>query len=226
MPRRASLLRLFFPPPPVPPARAPYGLDVDGIAATVQRKPIRGLRMRLVPPAGALHVSAPLRASERSIRSFITERRDWILKHQQRMAADALRQAGAERALAQLSPPERRARERQERRRLLADAQALLPRWEAALGVHAGGLAIRSMRSRWGSCNTRTGKITLSLALAQQAPGILEAIVVHELAHLRVPHHGPAFKALMDEHLPDWRLRKKKMRESSPGLFSEGIEHA
>ena len=164
--------------------------------------------------------TAPLRASERSIRAFITESRDWILKHQQRMTAEAERHASAKQALANLSPTERRTRERQERRQLLADAQALLPRWESALGVRASGLAIRAMRSRWGSCNTRTAKITLSLALAQQAPEILEAIVVHELAHLRVPHHGPAFKALMDEHLPDWRLRRKKMRDSTLDLFS------
>lgn len=195
-------------------------MDVDGITAVVQRKPIRTLRMLLKPPQGDLHVSAPLRASLRSIRSFIDERRDWVLKHQARMGAQAQRSRAAEAALAQLSPAERRARERQQRRRLLADANALRPRWEAALGVKASALSIRAMRSRWGSCNTRTGRITLSLALAQQPPEVLEAILVHELAHLLVPHHGPAFKAVLDEHLPDWRARKKSMRDSTLDPFS------
>ncbi|NLG08305.1 MAG: M48 family metallopeptidase, partial [Deinococcales bacterium] len=30
-------------------------------------------------------------------------------------------------------------------------------------------------------------------------------IVVHEVAHLLVPDHGPRFKALMSRHVPRWR---------------------
>ena len=43
------------------------------------------------------------------------------------------------------------------------------------------------------------------------ALGSVEYVVVHELTHLRVANHGPEFKALMDERMPDWRERRKAL---------------
>lgn len=96
-------------------------------------------------------------------------------------------------------------------RELLAAATALLPEKEAALGVKAEGLKIRAMRSRWGSCNTRSRRITLALELARHPPECLETILVHELIHLIVRSHGPRFKGLMDKHAPQWRSIRKAL---------------
>ena len=41
---------------------------------------------------------------------------------------------------------------------------------------------------------------------------LVEYVVVHELTHLRAHDHGPAFKAFMDARLPDWRLRRRRLR--------------
>ena len=30
-------------------------------------------------------------------------------------------------------------------------------------------------------------------------------VIAHELLHLRVPNHGPLFKALLTAHVPAWR---------------------
>ena len=69
----------------------------------------------------------------------------------------------------------------------------------------------RSMRSRWGSCNSRTRTITLALELARKHREGLEYVLVHELAHLLVRSHGKRFKSILDRHLPDWRLRRKNL---------------
>ena len=100
-------------------------------------------------------------------------------------------------------------------RELLKAALALLPQRQAAMGVEASGLKVRAMRSRWGSCNTRSRAITLALELARRPPECLEYILVHELAHLRVRSHGKRFKAILDKQLPDWRARRKQL--NSPG---------
>lgn len=95
------------------------------------------------------------------------------------------------------------------REALLSCLPALAAKWEPLLGVHAGRWGCRRMTSRWGSCNTRTGRISLNLELARRHPACLEYVVVHELAHLLEPGHGPRFKAILDRALPDWRAREK-----------------
>ena len=63
----------------------------------------------------------------------------------------------------------------------------------AILGVRAGKLAYRNMKSRWGSCQPSTGRICINVRLALYPPECLEYVVVHELCHLLVHGHGPGF---------------------------------
>lgn len=50
---------------------------------------------------------------------------------------------------------------------------------------------------RWGSCSPETGSIRISDRLAALPPWVLDHVIVHELAHLKEPGHGPAFQALV-----------------------------
>lgn len=52
-------------------------------------------------------------------------------------------------------------------------------------------------RHRWGSCTTATGHIRISSRLAEVPPWVLDHVIVHELAHLVVPDHSPAFHELL-----------------------------
>ena len=42
----------------------------------------------------------------------------------------------------------------------------------------------------------------------------VEYVVVHELTHLKAHGHGVRFKALMDERLPDWRERRRALKNA------------
>ncbi len=53
---------------------------------------------------------------------------------------------------------------------------------------------------RWGSCSTGTGHIRISSRLAQAPPWVLDHVIVHELAHLVVPNHGPDFQDLVSRN--------------------------
>lgn len=56
------------------------------------------------------------------------------------------------------------------------------------------------MRRRYGSCTPAEGSIRISRELAA-APGyVLDHVLVHELAHLQEPGHGPRFRALVDRY--------------------------
>ncbi len=106
------------------------------------------------------------------------------------------------------------------RQQLEKSALPLLNFWQQRLGVHYSGLRLRLMKSRWGTCNVRTGQITLNLLLACWPQECLEYIVVHELTHLIVADHSARFHALVEKVLPDWKQRKKMLREFKP-LFNE-----
>lgn len=50
---------------------------------------------------------------------------------------------------------------------------------------------------RWGSCTPADGTIRLSHQLQDMPDYVVRAVMMHELAHLLVPGHGPEFQALM-----------------------------
>lgn len=68
---------------------------------------------------------------------------------------------------------------------------------------------VRSMTSRWGSCQPQTGKITLNSKLVFYSKEAIEYVVVHEFAHFAHPDHSKAFWALVAEIMPDYKERKK-----------------
>jgi predicted metal-dependent hydrolase len=93
----------------------------------------------------------------------------------------------------------------------LALAQ-MAPGWEALVGRGAERWTVRSMTTRWGSCNSRTRRISMNLQLAAFDPKYFEETLVHELVHLWEPNHGPRFYARMDALLPTWRVTRREMR--------------
>ena len=149
---------------------------------------------------GRVIVRAPLRLSQERIDAFLADRADWIAKHLAKQAQ-----------LPPAPPPPTEA----EIRALKARAAAILPEkvafWSAKTGLTPTGVKITSARRRYGSCNSRGG-ICLSCFLMNLPEEAVDLVVVHELCHLKVMGHGPAFYALLEKHLPDWQERKKLLK--------------
>lgn len=176
-------------------------LQVDDLAVNLVRKKVKNLNIR-VRPDGSVWASAPKRMSKALIERFVRSKRDWIDDVRARYADSPT--AIAERATDE---------ERKEWRDLVsACVPILIEQWEPIIGVRAGRIAYRNMRSRWGSCQPDSGRICINTRLALYPPECLEYVVVHELCHLRERGHGPKFKALMDRYLPNWREVRDKLR--------------
>ena len=91
-------------------------------------------------------------------------------------------------------------------------AEPLLERYAQQLQVQPSKLRTRTMSSRWGSCNVKTGAITLNTRLAEYEPICLESVVVHELCHLIERGHNARFYAEMDHVFPAWREAHELLR--------------
>lgn len=74
---------------------------------------------------------------------------------------------------------------------------------------------VDNQEHRWGSCSA-DGSIRLSSRLAPYPGWVLDFVLVHELAHLAEPDHGPGFQAL---------VRRYPRAERAQG-FLEGVSSA
>ena len=73
-------------------------------------------------------------------------------------------------------------------------------------------ITIRDQKTRWGSASRR-GTLSFSWRLVLCPPWVLDYVVVHELAHLKVSGHGRAFWRIVERHFPDARAGRKWLRE-------------
>lgn len=73
-------------------------------------------------------------------------------------------------------------------------------------------IKIRHMKTRWGSCNPVKKYINFNLELIEKPIYSIEYVVLHELAHLRHPNHSKQFWNYVNFYMPDWKLRKQKLK--------------
>ncbi len=90
-------------------------------------------------------------------------------------------------------------------------------RWVTRAGYGPSRVLIRAQRQRWGSCGP-DGTLRLNWRILMAPPALIDYVVVHELAHLRIKHHTPAFWAEVSRLLPDYQLRRVRLKELGPRL--------
>jgi predicted metal-dependent hydrolase len=88
----------------------------------------------------------------------------------------------------------------------------MLGRWAPAIGVETPDWRIKRMKTKWGSCSSdAVPRIWLNVELVKKPRRCLEYVLVHELLHLVIRQHGPAFQGKLDELLPHWRLTRAEL---------------
>lgn len=79
------------------------------------------------------------------------------------------------------------------------------------LGVRWTRLTLSNAATRWGSASV-DGSIRLHWRLIQVEPDLLDYVVVHELAHLRVMDHSPRFWAVVHGVLPQHKELRRRLK--------------
>jgi hypothetical protein len=88
----------------------------------------------------------------------------------------------------------------------------------ALAGNGYASLAIRSQRTRWGSCSAN-GRMSFNWRLLLAPARVLEYVVWHEVCHLDVLDHSPRFWALLERRWPTWREERAWLREHGATLI-------
>ena len=72
-------------------------------------------------------------------------------------------------------------------------------------------IALRKMKTLWGSCSPQRNVIVFNHYLSKAKPACIEYVVLHELVHFLYPNHSKQFYSFLSSHMPDWKERKKKL---------------
>lgn len=99
------------------------------------------------------------------------------------------------------------------RQQLKELASPIVEKWEKIMGVSINELAVKKMKTKWGTCNREAKRIWLNLELAKKPIHCIEYIIVHELAHLLERTHNSKFIAYMDNYLPEWKHLKNELNQ-------------
>ncbi len=89
----------------------------------------------------------------------------------------------------------------------------------ARMGLTPGPVALKEWKRRWGECHP-DGTLKFNWRLIMCPPAVIDYVVVHELAHLKVPGHNPRFWGQVAKVLPDYAARRRWLnREGAPFLL-------
>lgn len=145
-------------------------------------------------------VRAPYGMSGAEIDKFVTKYSGWI---EEKLSAVRKRADLDERIDA-----------REEELRLAAKERIpwLVSEYSDIMGLKPTSVKITSAKGRFGSCGAKNG-LCFSWRLMAYPERAVRYVVVHELAHIAHHNHSPAFYALVEKYMPDYKERQKLLKE-------------
>lgn len=108
-------------------------------------------------------------------------------------------------------------------RAIRKQAETLLPQRLQTLAtqhdLHYKSVAVRQLKSRWGSCD-QSGHIILNIYLLQLPWELIDYVLLHELTHTRILKHGPDFWGALETYLPSVKICRKEIKRYQPTFSS------
>jgi predicted metal-dependent hydrolase len=203
----------------------------------------------IVERDGSLTVRAPRRAALSDIEQFIQQKSSWIERSREKLKAIGSpvkkQYTEGENFLFLGSPYELRLVDSQHPalkfdngftlasaaqahgEKIFADwykkqAAQIFPEWvlyHARLhGFSPKQIKINSAKTRWGSCGSN-GNINFTWRLVMAPLDVIDYVVVHELAHLRVRNHSPQFWKLVAAIDVNYKKKRQWLRENGEMLI-------
>jgi predicted metal-dependent hydrolase len=101
-------------------------------------------------------------------------------------------------------------------------ARGRLQPWAARMEVGEPDLVVRDVGNRWGTYRPGDGgrgTVALHWALFQLPAHIVDYVIAHELAHIRISGHGSDYWALLRQAIPECEERKRELDDLGRRLW-------
>lgn len=171
----------------------------------IKRSKRKTISLSVTPQLEVL-VRAPLGVSDQMVHDVVGKHSSWLEKQ---MAKEQERQTRQR----HFTP--------EEVKELKAKAAQLVGQrvayFSELMQLKPTGVKITSAAARWGSCSGRNS-LCFSYRIALLPPDLMDYIVVHELAHIKIKDHSPRFYAVVQRYLPDYQERVARLRTAGREL--------
>lgn len=88
------------------------------------------------------------------------------------------------------------------------------------MDVTPTAIKVNGAKTRWGSCSGKNS-LNFSWLLIMADDGVIDYVVVHELAHIKEHNHSHKFWAVVADILPDYKQRQSKLKQLQKRLINE-----
>ena len=88
----------------------------------------------------------------------------------------------------------------------------IFEKYENLTGLSPKSVEIRKMKVRWGTCYPQTGAIKINLYLAERPRDQIEAVVLHELVHLKYFYHDKKFLEECKKYMPNYEEIERDLK--------------
>lgn len=150
-------------------------------------------------------VRAPLRLPNYEIQNFINKNQAWIEKQTQKLK-------NQQEQVKNFVPFSKEEIEGYKEK-----AKEIIPErvkyFAGLMGVKYGRISIRAQHTVWGSCTSK-GNLSFNCLLMLTPPEAQDAIVVHELCHLKHMNHSQKFYDEVLSVYPDYHKWNKWLKEN------------
>ena len=172
---------------------------------TIIRSKRRSLAIQ-INPQGELIVRSPLRLNIWAIEDFIMLKRDWINKHQEsvRIQNQNIRKMN----------PEDIQQAKIKLYQYIIPRIEMLIKWKNLPTIQS--IKITTSKWRWGSCSSKNGLCFSYRLIDHIGTPFIDAIIIHELAHLIEKNHQKPFWDLVYSWMPDYE-KIIRATQHSPG---------
>ena len=192
-----------------------YELNINGtiIPYTLVKSSRRSISIQ-IGTGGKMTVRCPLFCGKWMVDNFLYDKQDWIYKNYIDAVNKAYENANSNKPSRSAEDPAMVNKHKKYARKIFESRVAYFHQFT---GGNYTSITIRDQKTRWGSCSGR-GTLSFNWRLILAPPEILDYVVVHELCHLTHMDHSKDFWNMVGSIIPDYKIRKKWLKENGHTL--------
>lgn len=148
-----------------------------------------------------VYIKAPLNMSDADIEKIRKTHENWILKHINLQKTRNDKAKNYQFSEKQIKDLKNQAKQMLEER---------VSYYSKMMGVTPAGIKVTSAKARWGSCSGKNN-LCFPYRIVFLPAELVDCIVVHELAHIKIKNHGKRFYAEVLRYMPDYKQRIRQI---------------